>query len=420
VAVWESGRRFDRFEDLERFALRTVTEARGRFEIPGGSDEDITLLFDKPGFTRKADGWDASPEPEVRVYRLSAEAAIEGTVLGAPIGTGVLGLVENEVVCGWMESRGRYRIGGLPAGEVTIQVSVPGGPERKRTVTLREGQTAVEDFQVGEGSIRGRILLRGKPADKGYVLVRCSADPEVEDIVAASAGYFDVGGLHEGTYELRAACHPVACTYAAPVTVEVGRGPVVRDLVVPSAAVSGRVTGSEEGDGVRVTIYRYDPSIQEHPLVHGSTGGTTFRFEGLPPGKYFLMAGAFPRIGWLGPLDLGGSPAEGLVLPLKGDARLAVRLADTRDRRPLAGSAHLYVPFSVGWPYELHYAFASTDKEGTVLFEAVIPGTYRLRVTVPGYREFREEVEISGSMEKTVLLSPEREAPKGSDAPSEE
>jgi hypothetical protein len=149
-------------------AVRTATtDSEGNFLIAGLPSKPGMLLLEKPGYARAALSGIASGD-DVQTFELSREATIEGTVKnceGEPVRGARLELSAGEHLFpeAVTDGAGRYRIEGLPGGEVRVKLSMKGCFSFGHAATLTAGEVTVLDFAEPRGSIAGRVTQGGKP-----------------------------------------------------------------------------------------------------------------------------------------------------------------------------------------------------------------------------------------------------------------
>ena len=142
---------------------------------------------------------------------------------------------------------GRYRVRGLPPGRAQVELSRTGALNRRARTELREGETALADFVLAAGSIRGRVTEEGSPVAGTSVLVRNLAVPEEQSYVHADGdGLFLITGLPPGRYDVHARGRRGTILDARPKEVEVGLGESVCDIDL-STRTSVEVRGARRG-----------------------------------------------------------------------------------------------------------------------------------------------------------------------------
>jgi len=190
-----------------------------------------------------------------------------------------------------------------------------------------------------------------------------------------------------------------------------------RDIHVPSGELFVRLTaqgGPAPVEGAALVLEYLDPAGAEHFAALGVTGADgTFRFVELRPGRYRVVA--YPtdgRNGYRagGPVELGREPAA-LALELPPGGSVSVRVRDA-DGRPLARARVLFAAAD-----GLEHNFSQvpeTDARGEFRAVGLVPGEYRVRVTLDGYRALEQPFtfELGPEARLELSLSPLPELPR--------
>lgn len=253
---------------------------------------------------------------------------IEGDVVedagGAPIAGGTVAAFDAYgSLLGWatVDPQGHYVVRGLATGSYRIRYDGPPGGgyvqqfhNGKATLSTADpvavtvGRTttvATARLEAG-GSISGRVQVDGSgaPVTGGYVSVN---EPDAGTWITVPVGpdgWYTVGGLRPGSYQLWFGGDGVVGeyfddkTYLDPDRVTVGRGQHVTGIdssLAPSAAVTGTVRDATTGDpvaGVRVWV---ETATGMYPGTTGSDG--TYRVAGLPSGDCRVSFEA-PQLGY--------------------------------------------------------------------------------------------------------------------------
>ncbi len=368
-------------------------------------------------------------------------AAIVGRVSdpqGAPIagvGVVVLGAAQGISLQAGTDAGGRYRVGGLDAGEYRVtafsdahlldlagkSVQVPATGDVVLDIVLETG-LAIEGTVVG-------------PAGEPVAGARVSASPERvradkarsgsgRDAKSGPDGRFSLSGLAEGTFALRAS-GPNGGAYtsarlegveagATGVRVVLGLGGTIEGLVhdgatgapVPSAGVD---LGGEVDPGAGGAERR--AAKEEATWSRTKTGEDgVFRFDGVAPGVYRITARAADRApgevggvlvtaGGSARVDVileAGAEVAGRVVALPG--RVPVAGASVRDATRGSGSVSVKGDGAGGAP---------TDDAGRFVLRGVAAGRRRIAATAPSRPPGEAPVDVpasGGRVEVEIVL----------------
>lgn len=108
----------------------------------------------------------------------TVSGVVQARTTSQPIGTAQVVVTEHELGV-LTDADGRFRIPDVPAGQVTVEVSIPGYERASRSVTVREGETATVQFSLVTRRIpleeivvtgtAGQRLRREQPAEIGEI-----------------------------------------------------------------------------------------------------------------------------------------------------------------------------------------------------------------------------------------------------------
>ena len=314
--------------------------------------------------------------------------------------SGVPGAIERSAAS---DAKGRCRLAGLAPGAYVVRsVEPPEGsclirlhtwrPHGVRQVSIGDGQTAREDFQLPRGTrFAGRVLgEQGKPLAGAAVTCRLDVATEVGQprvyqqvgqwyrgtAVTDASGRYSLGGLTLETYQIEV--QPPEGRDLAPAVVhnvnasKDGGDVAVQDIrLYAGAALAGTVVGADgkpvEGAAasIRVGWGRHGTMLAAESDARGS-----FTLRGLPSGAYTVTvrppAGvpwcerAFERVALVGGLTV----ERRLELPRGAEVRGTVTAP---DGRPVAGA-------TVMARYGYHpRGRATTDEQGRYALLGVSP-----------------------------------------------
>ena len=400
---------------------RTATGGDGRFRFDAPEPGPYDLRIEAPGFAARTIRGAAPGTPHQ--ITLDRGGTLEGTVLdarGAPVagarieawdmgGAFFAGSFASDPrlgrVRGRSDTRGRFRLEGLPPGLLGLTASATGMGFARRA-SLRAGDR-VQLILAPGSSLSGTVFdPSGKPA-AGVVVQVEPEDPGSQRSFAApqttdARGRFEIGGLVAGSFTLAAQGDQgtaVVTDLDLPTA-----GDVTADVRLwPGTSVTGRLLGP---DGqplqglVRIETHdgRRARALADRLRAETSPDGR-FRLEAIPPGSYVFQVQALGHA-WsraeatirakdaavnLGDIVLGRGPA------IRG------RVVDGAG----VGIAQATVSAaSVGKP---GLAEAVSAPNGTFTVSGLETGGYRLSASAAGFVSATREVE-SPADDVEVLL----------------
>jgi len=429
-------------------------EGRFRIAVPA---RRVRLMAEKHGYATTRS----------RSVRVKPGETVEGFEITIGRGGSLLGVVvdiEGHPLAGWniqttannsmsirftrSDANGEFRVLGLPPG----QYLVDGFPDRVTAPAWmrRADESSIADMiaETTDNMIRKRVTIHdGQPSHLRLVwegrdearslvdldgFVRVGAKPLTAGVLELvelggggrtryaeiSAGRFTVPRLSPGAYQARVKPGLLARYLGAPKVVHAvrsGQEPV--ELDYPGGRLSGVVVygdGGRPAGGALVTVYGRESLGRDNALGDATFGddvGVTdehgrFAIDGLPPGRYRLLAremnlagtGTASGSGRLEDLVLSaGQARDNLKLELGAGATLSVSV---RDRAGPRAGALVRVLAGNGRPVAL-VPRATTDDRGEVVFRSVPPGSYRVAVDATG---------AAPLLSKTVALAAGKEA----------
>jgi len=329
------------------------TDAEGRCELqdlPHGVALEVRVSLD--GEERMRDVVSLRPgETREVVWRLGA-CRLEGTVVdphGRPVAKQRVWLVrdtrtepryfdaedEEAARVARADGAGRFAFADLEPGTYRIGPAAErnaGGPPRAsaaapwtESLEILPGESVrvVEVRAILGLYVRGRVLdPDGDPAPETHVVGRPDAGAGAFRTKSADEGRFALGPLLPGGYTLVAS--PVRAS-SAPVRAEAGDTDVVLRLAV-GESLAGRVVGfaGEPVVGAQVVVV---PALRMGPVRATTTGPDgSFRFAGVGPGTYAIVAGADDlRFGLASDVSVAeGSGTEDVLVPLEPGSALRI------------------------------------------------------------------------------------------------
>lgn len=318
------------------------SDANGRFSIDDAPAAPLVLRSVHSAYADAEATAAASPGAVVEVKLVHGEAGeIEGTVTAGEVpqpgqkvivsarpgsaGAGKGGETTTD-------EQGRYRFGGLPAGEydvIAMFTDDPANPDAAQTLTLpaqvEAGAVTIVNFPFSPASavVSGRVTINGAPP----------AEAEVKGVIGTDAGEHYFSAVVDAAGQFRAQRLPAGAAFVE-VTASRADGPpakrtvtfsirpgehVVYDIAIDAqTAIVGEVTGLAEGETAEVlAVAQGQPvragNIEELMAIRQMAAAAisisdngAFRLEGIEPGEYTVVAIAF------NPDDDAGDPLDTL------------------------------------------------------------------------------------------------------------
>ncbi|WP_437336168.1 carboxypeptidase regulatory-like domain-containing protein [Sorangium sp. So ce394] len=312
-------------------------------------------------------------------------AAVEPAAPGAPPPAEA-----REPVCAPSAEDGRYALSGLPPARWTITASAPhhrparyASTDAARTpfVELGAGEArAGVDLVLPAGGVevRGQVEDIGGGAISGALVTLDWLEPGMGSVVARSDAQGRYAAwIDEGPYFARA----LADGYAEAFRDGVAPGPSLKLLLTPASALVGRVVEAGTGTPVEGATISLDSEGAWGPM-HGMPAARSdaegrFRVDRLAPGRYRLVARALGKLGQAREsvlLGLGQTSRE-VVIEVHPARVVAGRVDVALDGAPCKrGNVALLSPGQAG------IQSAAIEADGSVLFDAVLRGSYEVLV----------------------------------------
>lgn len=384
-------------------ALSPRTEVFGGTVMQGGtavearSYEDGTFLIDgvEPGpveLTGSGPEWqETSQHLQLAAGQnldgielvLQKAALLEGQVLGSdgsPVAGAEIGRylpprpgeIRYEAPLAYSDAEGRYRIGGLPPGRLSLAARHGAFGEAVRDIDLQSGDNALDFELKGGQTISGRVVDSASlPVGGARVILHADAwAAGPPDAVSEADGSFRFEGIPPGSYGLEAERQGEGRTRqrVAITVAEAPLGGIVLELA-STGSIRGRVLGLNVDEIAQVQV----------SAGWGAGAGTvaydgSYHLDDLAPGVWQVVA-ELPRT---------GRRAEGQVtLEPESDAELDLDFGDgltlhgrlRKNGRSFAG-ATVTLNGSSSLP-----ASTETGPEGRFELRGIKPGSYRLEVS---------------------------------------
>lgn len=376
----------------------TASLADGTFRFTGLPAGPYELGVEKPAYaeTRQEVTLGDSSREDVQIVLKAAGATIQGRILGLDAAElARLRVSANPAALatagssGAVTTAGSYRIPGLAEGGWTVFAGLENGRSLQKVVTIPGGAHEVAldlDFR-GDLTLSGKVLLAGQPAAQAWVEVKSNApggDGRQLSATTNVEGRFRFERLPAARYEVTA--RRDAAFGSTQETVELAADEDI-ELELPAAGLRGRTVDAGTDSplaGTEVELRRVE--AQPRPADWGdlataqADGRGEFAFSGLTAGTYELIArksgyaNATARVEIQGedaaPLRLALSPAEGLVVDVRGPAALPpseVRVALLDDAGQIVVHSRLM-----------------TGENGRVRIANAPEGHFRLLLAAPG------------------------------------
>jgi len=393
----------------------TWTDADGRFALEHVAPGDVSLEVSRRGHSP---GWaEASiaanlPSPDV-ILRLAPERVLVGTIRG-PGGPVASALVEASATGERWIARprtlsaqdGAFRLAGLPAGRIDLNVSAHGFALGVAYVDVDQSRADVD--LVPNAALAGRVLddATGAPIPEFVVRVRPalglltgetpllhspSAWKDGVSVTSPDGSWRLQSGFEAGwvaTLEISAPGHAPAFVDRAVSAVDADPDELVARLV-SSTRLTGTVVEAESGHPIADALVRIVrpgeiPEMRDEAPRTASGANGSFELVDVPTGVT-LLAVSHPA--WTealdGPFEVGAAPIH-RTIELDGGARLSGRVLDAAGA-PAAGRPVFAASVQARgqtWLGRSTRVETTTDRDGAFVLPAVPRGTYRLGVTL--------------------------------------
>lgn len=300
------------------------------------------------------------------------------------------------------DHEGRYRIGGLPPGEVQVRAQHPeyAGPVREATIGAGEARL---DLELGRGiEVSGRVVDdAGAPVAGAEVsLVADSLLGFQQPVRSGDDGSFRLTGVEPGTWRLAATKDGLA-QVDPELRLDVG-GPLfdVEVRMTAGGAIVGQVRGLELAELSRLRLFAISQTRGGLPRTGSVDFEGGYRVEGTGPGTWRVMAVFGESEGMAsGEVELAPGQQEArLDLDFAGDLVLSGRV--TLGGEPLAGAQ---VGATGGEP--AGFGVAHTAADGSFRIGRLGPGHYELMVNAMAEGlVHREEIDLHDHREVRIEL----------------
>ena len=305
--------------------------------------------------------------------------------------------LQRDPICKVSDTQGAYKFEQLFAASYTANAG--GKPYRPATWHQGDSRFKTSTIKLKAGEMRTGIdfVMRAGGAEVHGTVADISGGPIAHAHIRATGGRWGQGDAapmietdDKGVYTVWVAPGNVriqasADGYAA--TSEMGDAPGKIDLLLtPESGLSGIVVDAATGkpiEGAKVSVESTQWSWDGHEGDKTDTDGK-FKVHRLPPGRYVASARTDHGYGRTeGSTLVGlGQQVDGVVVKLFPAARIVgrVMIEGTPPKLCVEGSAWFRDEVHDRW------VSGTTEDDGTIHADGVLPGTYTVQVSCEGYR----------------------------------
>ncbi len=336
--------------------------------------------------------------------RLRAGTTVSGRVLGLPYDD--LANVEIRVRGrGFQIARpdyeGRYKLTGLPPGELTVQADVAGsGRSVLERLTLEEGLAdATLDLEFGSGyTLAGTAVHGSSPVAGASLSLAGSSVSHSARTTTDRSGAFRLEGLRAGTYRLYLRSYDTGLSHEQEVEVDGDRD---LRIEIATGRVAGRVrdrTDFSPIDGAGFTLEPVDDTgARVRPRATSDSRGV-FSFGEVPVGVWKLVASKSGYADLETTVEARAGGGEELDLALAATGRLTFEVLLPSGRPPASVRvAALSGERTVGGG-----VYETTD-DGRVSLTTLPPGTWELLIVADQSAAARVQATVPGQLGRVQL-----------------
>lgn len=366
------GEHFDLWIDAPGYVT-----GRARVEAPTTYPVSLTLQRDRSLAIRVVDP-EKQPVPEAYVSRIKVTSTSQSV--------GNLGQTDGE---------GTFRLKGLEGETVDVLIQAKGfRPVHVQRIPV---QADPVEIVLDRGAVLEGQVLDDDGNPVAEVSVRAHRNPSepfvgLTPVVTDREGRYRLTGIGEGRFDVVAERFGMAPKAKA--SVEIGaEGDHHLDLRFPAgSSVSGQVVDSQGAPvpEARLTLVPLDGEGDVARTIARIDG--TFTFQAVPDGDFRLEAEASGSAPAQVPDDVrvSGEPVADLILTLRPGIAIAGRLLGYDTTRKPRVHVHARSPESPR-PTRL---FGTVDRYGIYRIPNAYPGSWIVRVELPGGRFVEEEVDV--------------------------
>ena len=388
------------------------TDSSGVFRMEGLAPGRYTFrAFHPSHVTGEMRDVDIASAGQIRIT-VGRGGTIRGRIIGLPeaeLGTvNIWAEAGNSQRQATASSDGTFRMEGAPVGTVRVQARSFGVGSMKmsepKTVEVAPGSESYVDleFSSSGATLRGRVTRGGQPVEGVSVMLNSNdrTRPSQSSGRSDASGLYEVSGLQDGEYMIRAFDMRTLQTFEGKVTVSGGG---TFDIEMRGGMISGRVVDASTSQPIENANVSIEPSGTQNTRMGALRTRTDsagrFTVE-ITPGSYAFrvekqgyghrtMDLQVPDSG-IPDLDVQMQPSEGVRL----------RVVDARDGRGLRG----FVSVSDGGG---RLAFegsisADTPDGGSI---PLAPGGYMVLINVNGYASAMIRLTAPSALQ-TIAVSP--------------
>lgn len=386
------------------------TDANGTFRMSGLADGRYSFYASKRGMVSgSVDDIAVGTGIPIRI-ELGAGGTITGRVLGLqPSELSVVQVVasngSNRAHSG-VSPDGSFSLDGVAPGSTRIWAEGTALMARRtsaeKVVDISSGSRVAVDLEFGPGhSVRGRVTRRGAPVEGASI----SFTPKDRSLPSGStrsdrAGNFEVDGLQEGDYLVRAFDLRTMGSWSGEHRVG---DPGALDIDMRGSRIEGRVIHSTTGEAIAdatVTLESSNPDQRVMSMPGRSDAAGNFVLDNINPGDYRLRVARSGFGQEVRELSVSDSPVADLEFRLSPTDGISLRIVDARDGRAL----NAFISVLDGAGRVAQQGPFRPDSSGITRI-SLAPGSYSAVVNASGYASQRIQFSVPGA-QLAVSLRP--------------
>lgn len=381
---------------------QSTTNGLGKYTLSGLTAGNYTLIARRAGFASQSRGITlVSGATATLDFRLitnaTAGGTLQGTVTRRSNGAAISGAqVTLTPPVGNTETLttgadGSYRFTGLITNSYRLSVSAVGfGTVTRSGITVRAGQTTTSNFQLSAsqnatGTLQGSVHNQNGAGISGVEVRLLSGASAGLVATTAGNGSYTLTGILPDLYDVRFRGTGFSDLVQTGVSVNANQTTRLNVTLSGSAAGTGTVSGSVQ-DTAGNPISGATVSVQSGPTsnVQATTDASgLYSLANLAAGSYTLAAQrAGFATGQRTVTVAAGTSTQlnfTLVTSTAGTGALQGTITRQDQNIPVSGATVTLTPPSGS------ALTVTTGADGTYLFSALTPGTYRLNVTATGF-----------------------------------
>ncbi|HYG61419.1 MAG TPA: carboxypeptidase regulatory-like domain-containing protein, partial [Thermoanaerobaculia bacterium] len=289
---------------------------------------------------------------------------------------------------GQVDYEGRYRVGGLTAGEWRVEVQAPSGLRASGKVTVPAGGDAVLDLEFKDGfTLTGRVLRGGEPVGEAQVVAMATDSDSHGFSSTGPQGAFRIPGLAPGSYQVRVVNHRGLYHQE---TVEISGDRDLR-IEISGQRVSGRVVdATDQSPIVRARVSLEAEAAPGTSRAASSDDQGAFTLTDVTPGVYRIVARVDGYAPASTPVEVREAGVDGVMLALQPTEGLVLEVRGTLGSPP----PQVQVAFLDATGRSILQGSHSTGENGRVRLSSAPPGTWQLLVSASGYATIERPVQV--------------------------